>query len=100
MMALSSIHLGFAFGSITGASGDQRLKCHVTVCHADDCNSVCKNGCFADDSCVETTTDAPTSSAITTEPYATTTTSQTTEQLTTTIIYGTTTEWNPFEDGV
>ena len=65
-MALS-IHLGFAFGSITGSTGDQRLKCHVTVCHADDCNSVCKNGCFADDSCVETTTEPITTSAQTTE---------------------------------
>jgi len=47
---------GFAFQSVTGSSGDQRLKCHVTVCHVDDCSSICKNGCFNDDLCSEQTT--------------------------------------------
>merc|ERR1712176_1257823 len=57
---------GFAFQSITGSSGDQRSKCHVTVCHVDDCNSVCKNGCFADDSCIATTTEPKTTTEWTT----------------------------------
>ena len=30
---------------------NQRLKCEVTVCHVDVCDSACKQGCFADDSC-------------------------------------------------
>ena len=46
------IFSGFEFESAGGVSNlNQRLKCQVTVCHIDVCDSACKQGCFADNSC-------------------------------------------------
>ena len=60
-----SFFSGFAFESVNGAVGQQLLKCHVEICHADTENSVCETGCFDSETTTTTTTSTTTSTTTT-----------------------------------